>query len=471
MSAIKSTGAYIPFYRIRREEISRAWGSGPAKGEKAVANFDEDSVTMAVEAGRDCLQGLDPRSVDGIYFATTTSPYREKQCAAIIAAALDLKREVFTADFTDSTRSATNALRAALDAVKAGTSQNVLVVAADCRLGAPGSDFEQTFGDGAAAVLVGAEAGVVFEAGYSHADEIIDQWRTDNQNFVKMWEDRFVHTQGYLANVKEAVTAFLKREKLSVQDIAKAALYAPDARRHQEACKMLKLDPRAQVQNPLFDVVGNTGAACALLSLVAAVEEAGAGQRLLLVNYGDGCDLFAFRVEEKPLLNGKRRGVKGHLDSKIHLANYEKYLRMRRLTEVETGRRRPPLVSSAVAINRDRKMIYSLHGSQCTNCGRAFFPPQRVCLYCGARDQYKSIPLSGQKGSLFTFCKDQLAQSADSPVIISVVDLEGNLRFYGQMTDRDPGKIEMDMPVEFTFRKMSEAEGFHNYFWKCRPVR
>jgi len=39
------------------------------------------------------------------------------------------------------------------------------------------------------------------------------------------------------------------------------------------------------------------------------------------------------------------------------------------------------------------------------------------------------------------------------------------------MTDRDPDKVELDMSLEFTFRKMSGAEGYNNYFWKCRPIR
>lgn len=470
MPGIKSTGVYIPYYRLKREEIGRAWGNA-AKGEKAIANFDEDSVTMAVEAGRDCLQGINRQDIDGLYFASTTTPYKEKQCASIIAAVLDLKKEVSTVDFTNTLRAGTNALKAAIDAVKAGAAQNVLVIAADCRLGSPGSESEQTFGDGAAALLISNQSSIKVTSSYTSSSEIIDQWRTDTQPFVKMWEERFVYTQGYLANLKKSVGTFMKQQSLNLQNFNKVVLYAPDARRHQEACKMLKLDPKTQVQKPMFDVIGNIGAAFALFMLVAAIEEAEINNRFLLINYGDGCDLFTFQVKEKQFFNQERKGIRNYLNSKKYLANYEKYIRMRRLMEVDTGRRRPPLVSSAVATYRDRKMIYSLHGSECAKCGRVFFPPQRVCLYCQTKDQYLEISLTERKGKLFAYCKDELAQSIDAPVIISLVNLEGNLRFYGQMTDRDPDQIELDMPVEFTFRKMSEAEGFHNYFWKCRPIR
>ena len=143
MPAVKSVGAYIPYYRLNREEIGRAWGGFPQTGEKAVANFDEDSITLSVEAARDCLKGIDNKKIDGLYFASSTAPFQEKQCASIIAAALDFKKDVFTVDFTNTLRAGTNALRAAIDAVKAGSAQSLLVVAADCRLGTPGSSFEQ----------------------------------------------------------------------------------------------------------------------------------------------------------------------------------------------------------------------------------------------------------------------------------------------------------------------------------------
>ena len=87
-AGIVAYGAYIPIYRLGRAEINKVWGSGPAKGEKAVANCDEDSITMAVEAGLDCLKGIDPGTVDALYFASTTAPYREKRSASIIGTAL-----------------------------------------------------------------------------------------------------------------------------------------------------------------------------------------------------------------------------------------------------------------------------------------------------------------------------------------------------------------------------------------------
>src|SRR5437762_7606894 len=111
MSGITSFGAYIPFYRLAHKEIARAWGGRAGEGERAVANVDEDSITLAVEAVRDLLAGREGKEVDGLMFASTTSPYKEKQASSLIATVVDLRHDVRTADYTNSLRSATTAIR------------------------------------------------------------------------------------------------------------------------------------------------------------------------------------------------------------------------------------------------------------------------------------------------------------------------------------------------------------------------
>ena len=133
MVGITSYGAYIPKWRLSLEAFSRG------KGEKAVAGRDEDSLTMGVAAALDCLNGMDRNSVDAVFFASTTSPFKEKSVSATIATVLDLRRDVLTADFANSLRAGTTALKVAIDMVKSGSARNVLVVAADCRLAAPGT--------------------------------------------------------------------------------------------------------------------------------------------------------------------------------------------------------------------------------------------------------------------------------------------------------------------------------------------
>jgi len=88
MIGIKSYGAYIPIWRLSRAVIAKEWGDAPAAGERSVANYDEDSITMGVAAAIDCLNGMDRNMVDGLFFAATTSPYTEKQASPTVAMAM-----------------------------------------------------------------------------------------------------------------------------------------------------------------------------------------------------------------------------------------------------------------------------------------------------------------------------------------------------------------------------------------------
>ncbi|MBI2919079.1 MAG: 3-hydroxy-3-methylglutaryl CoA synthase [Chloroflexi bacterium] len=470
MAGIVSFGAYIPYYRLGRDLIAAAWGGRSSGGERSVANRDEDSITMAVEAGVDCLRGMDRSQVDGLFFASTTAPYREKQSAALVATALDLRPDVVTSDFANSLRAGTAALRSALDAVKAGSLGTVLVVAADCRLGAPNSPEEQGFGDGAATCLIGAPGAIAVEASCSRMQEITDVWRTESDATVKTWEDRWVIEHGYTEGVSAAVSGLLQATGLGPSAFARAVLYGPDARSHQGLARGLGFDPRAQLQDPLLTTVGNTGAAHALLLLAAALEKAQAGQRLLLASYGDGADAFSLRAEAAIPQNG-RRGVSGYLASRQSLPTYQKYLAFRGL--VATPAAELLVGSSATVMWRDAPSVLRLHGSRCRRCGQEQFPIQRVCYGCQSKDDYEEIRLSDRQGVLFAYSLDNLGGQADeAPLVQSVVDFGHNgARVYTTMTDRDPGQVQAEMPVEMTFRRFREAAGFHNYFWKCRPLR
>ena len=134
MVGITSYGAHVPMHRLTREEIARANGGRGGKGEKAICGVDEDSLTMSVAAGMDCLKGMERSGVDGLYLATTTSPYVEKMVSTTAAAALDLRADIGALDFTNSLRAGTGALLCAANAVKAGAMKSCLVTAADCRV-------------------------------------------------------------------------------------------------------------------------------------------------------------------------------------------------------------------------------------------------------------------------------------------------------------------------------------------------
>ncbi len=471
MVGIVSYGAYIPIYRLSREAIGAMWAKPLGGGEKAVANADEDSLTMGVEAVLDCLNGVDRQQVDGLYFATASPPYVEKQSASIIRAATDLREDIPTMDVAHSLRGASSAMKAAMDAVQAGSAKRVMVAAAECRIPAPNSDFEAIFGDGAAAFLIGgSDLAAIIEGSYHLSSEFIDVWRKPEDTYMQSWEERFIREEGYLKAIPQAVSTLLKKYELTPKDISKAAFYGPDARTHAAIARAMGLDVKTQVQAPLFDSVGNAGTALAPMILVAALEQAKPGDRILYATYGDGADAFLLRVTDQIEKVRDRRGIRRHLESKLVLPSYGKYVEIRELMEWEAGRR-PARRSSLPVIWRERQHLFSLYGQKCRSCGNIQYPRQRICIYCQAKDNFELIRLSDKRGKVFTFSMDERAMEIVLPKVFTVVDLDEGGRFYSVMTDRDTSKIEVGMPVEMTFRIQLEGSGLHNYFWRVRPIR
>jgi 3-hydroxy-3-methylglutaryl CoA synthase len=465
-------GSYLPKYRIDRNLIAASWGRSSLGGERTVANNDEDALTLAVEAARNCLGGKARGEIDGLFLATTSAPYKEKLNSAVMASALDLNRELVTADFGHSLRAGTGALKAAFDSVRCGSARTVLVTAADCRLGYPRSDQEQSFGDGAAALLVGDQNLLAtLEGEYAICNEMHDVWRNPEDTFVRTWESRFILGEGYTNTMSEVVRGLLKKTGLEPKDITKAVFPAPDPRTLQGLIKKLGFDMKTQVQDPLIAAIGYCGTAQALLMLVAALEEAKPGDLLLLANYADGADAFLFKVTEEILRSGCQRKLKSFLDQKLMLSSYARFLSYKGLIETAPGE---PfrLFPSATVTWREANSILRAHGSRCQSCGKTTFPIQRICYHCQSKDEFVEVSISDYQGEVFTFSLDNLAGRSDDPVVIqTIADLgEDKVRFYSMMTDCNPKEVQIGMPVELTFRRIYDGMGIHNYFWKLRPV-
>ena len=467
MIGITSYGAYVPRTRLPLALI----GGRPAKEggpEKAVAWNDEDSVTMAVTAAVHCLEGIDRDSVDGVLFASTTYAFREKQAAALIARALDLRRDVRTADHSGSVRAGTSALRAAFDAVTAGSARCVLVVASDCRMAAPGSALEANLGDGAAAFLVSdGDAIATLEGSHAVADEIVDVWRAEGDPFVHSWEDRFVVQEGYTPRTVEAVAGLLEATGTSIDDYAKVALYAPDKRSHGGVARQLRV-PGEALLDPLFGRLGNTGTAFAPILLASALENVRPGERVLLASYGDGAEALAFRVTDQIEKLDPRRGVSWHLARRRPADSYDKYLKARSLQAAEWKPGGDPGLSATVHF-RERDDDLSLRGQKCRQCDAIQFPAQRVCESCFAKDDFEKVRLSDRVGHVVTYTFDFFFPTPDPPTVVTVTEVEG-ARIHLQLVNCPPEETTIGLPVEFVFRRIHQGGGRPNYYWKGTPV-
>jgi len=465
-AGILSYGAYVPPTRLPLAALAGrpAKEGGP---EKAVAWNDEDAVTMAVAAAVSCLRGFDRSAVDGVMFACTTHPFAEKQGAALVTRALDLPPRVRTADFAGSLRAGTGALRAAADAVAAGSARRVLVVASDCRTAAPGTALEANLGDGAVAFLVGdADPIATLDAGFTWSEEIVDVWRTADDRFVHSWEDRFVVQEGYLPGIAAAVRGLLEQTGTAPGDWSRMALYAPDKRSHAGAVRALRLEA-GRVQDPLFGRLGNAGCAFAPLQLAHALESAGPGERILVAAYGDGAEALAFTTTEHLEKLEPRRGVTWHLERRRPVPRYDRYLKARSLQVPEYEPPRGPGLSATVHF-RERDEDVGLVGQRCNGCGAVQFPQQRVCETCFRKDDFERHRLSDRVGRVLTYTFDHFFPTPNPPTVVTICEIDG-ARVHLQMVDCPAEDVRLDMPVELVFRRIHQAGGRPNYYWKATP--
>ncbi len=481
MIGITSYGAYIPRYRMNRKIIFEQMGwfnsatAGVAKGEKAVANFDEDSITMAVSAAVDCLSGVKRDHVDGLYIASVSLPYAQRQNAVIVSEALDFRDDVRTADFSGSLKAGTTALLAALDAADSGKFRNFLVAASESRVGKPGSNQEHTFGDGAAALLIGSEGVIAeYKGSYSVSHDFIDYRRLTEERFQHSWEERWIREMGYGRIIPEAVAGLAKKYDLKMEDFARIVVGCPVAALVAGLGKTIGAKPE-QLEDNLSAGVGDTGTALPLMMLVAALEKSKPGDNILILSYGSGSDALWFQVTPEIEKVRNRRGVKGHLALKRDFQSYSKYLVFRNLLPVEVGiRGEDPAPTSMTVLFREGKAISALVGSRCHSCGTPQYPGQRVCVNpdCGAVDNMEPYGFSDKIGTMASYTGDNLAFSLDPPAIYGLVDFEAGGRVYLDLTDCTMEEMKVGMPVAMTFRKKYTdlRRGIHVYYWKAMPV-
>ena len=101
---IKSYAAYVPRLRMDRASIAaaHAWAMpslrGLGKGERSFCSWDEDSITMSVEAVRGLLRGTSNANVRAVSFASTTPVFSDLQNASLVATASGLAGDLSTLD-------------------------------------------------------------------------------------------------------------------------------------------------------------------------------------------------------------------------------------------------------------------------------------------------------------------------------------------------------------------------------------
>jgi 3-hydroxy-3-methylglutaryl CoA synthase len=485
-AGISSFGAYLPRLRLQRKAIAaaNAWFNPSVaalgKGERTMANWDEDAVTMAVEAARDALpRTRDPLSsrghVGALYFASTTMPFADRQNAGIVSAALSLSENIHTADVTGSQRAGVSALIAAFEKVASGATPSALVAAADRRATRAGAPQEFQFGDGGAAFVVSTkDVAVRYLGSNSTSVDFIDHFRGEGEDFDYGWEERWIRDEGYTRIVPQTVKGLLEKTGVKATEVDHFILPCLFAKLDQQLAQKCGIDA-SKVRDNLAGTVGECGTAHALVMLAHALEEAKPGQKILVAAFGQGCDSLLLEVGDGIEKARPARGVKGSLARRKEETNYMKWLAFNGLVEMEKGMRAEKDNKTALTVTyRKRDMLFGLVGGKCEKCGTAQFPRTRICVNpnCKAVDEQKPFSFAELDGKVLSWSADFLTYSQDPPQHYGMVTFEEGGRFLADFTDVDVGTVDTGSKMRMVFRvkDFDDRRGFRRYFWKAAPV-
>jgi len=451
-------GGYVPYRRLDLSAVADIAGGGGRKGTRSVASFDEDATTMAVEAARVARRRTPEAPVESVWFATVSPPYLDKTNATAVQAALRLTEECGAYDLVGSVRGAMGALRAA-----ASQSGPALAVAADLRTGLAGGPDESYFGDGAAALILGdGDNDVLAELGpwVSLSGEFVDRWRVPGEQRSRVWEERFGEMR-YGELGAEALARLWKAAGIGPGDVDHLIVTGTHGRACRAVAQRSKV-PADRVVDDLASVVGNTGAAHPFLVLTNLLERAEPGRTIVLLVLADGAEALILRTTEALTSAGPTGATVEAQVAGGGPVSYGRYLSWRGILPVEPPRRPEPARTSSSAAGRSVAWKFGFEGSRSSD-GSLHLPP--------LPDEGELEPMAESRGTVTTFTIDKLSYTPSPPMVFAVVDFDGGGRLPVELTDVDAADVKVGDRVEMTFRRLSSADGIHNYFWKARPCR
>lgn len=473
---ILSCGVYLPRRRLDRSAIYNAnrWFApglkSLARGHRAIANWDEDAVTMAVEAARTCLDGRDRAAVEGLTLASVTHPFADRANAGIVNEALNLPDAIVALDAGGSMRAATSALRDALEG-----SRTRLCIGSDLRKARPASEAELVQGDGAAAILVGRGAPIArLVASHSVTVDFVDHFRASGESFDYQWESRWVREEGHLVILADAVQAFLAEAKVAAGDIDHVVLPVASGGTVKAIARKLGLKD-GTVVDTLSAEVGDTGTGHPLLLLAIALERASPGERILVTGFGQGADVLLFEATEAIADHRPHHPIAACVEDGVADDNYMRFLFHRGLIDLERGiRAELDQKQPGTTLYRKRTAVLGLVGSRCSVTGTVQFPPSAISVDPNGRKQgtQEDYPLADRPARIVSYTADALGYSPDPPTYYGTLDFDGGGRLVTEFAEVGPDEVEVGRAMRMVFRIKAEDEQRHftKYFWKAVPL-
>lgn len=473
---ITALGAYIPRLRIERAAIAAAhrWMNPSLKsggrGERAFCSWDEDSITMAVEAVRDAVPMRARSSIAKLTLASTTFPYADLSPGVIVASALALPHELLVANAGGSQRAGTTAL---LDAFQG--SAPAIVVASERPDPKPASVAELSSGAGAAAFVFGSEdVAVELLGAASSAHHFVDRFRAAGQAGDYAWEERWVRDQGYNELVPPTVKAALADAGLSADNLDFLVMPSPLRGVSEGIGKQIGFE--GENAGTFEGAVGYCGCAQPLLQLAEVLEKATSGQTVLVVGFGQGVDAMVLRATDRIADISPGRGLSKAVADGLSTSDYLRMLSFYDRIGLDWGMRGEKEGKAALTEHaRSADQVDSFTGGKCTVCGTVQFPVLAYCVNPECRAPSKDLEpysLADEIGQIFTITSDWLSYHPAPPLAVGFVQFASGARLLMEVVDARPAQITEGTSLRMVFRikERDRTRGYNRYFWKATPV-
>jgi len=335
-------GGYLPYWRIKVEEVAQNWRQDGEKiskslgvEQKAIAAEDEDCVTMAAEAARIALKraGISPKKIGAVFVGSESHPYAVKPTGTILADILGVGNDYFCVDLQFACKAATTGLQIVAAMIESGMIDYGLVAGSDKAQSEPGDALEYTAGAGAGAFILGKkkESAAAFISTYSFSSDTPDFWRRQGSQFPSH-AGRFTGKPGYFYHLETCIKNFLKRIKKGSQDFDYVIFHMPNAKFPLKTAKSFGFSDSQLKPGFLVSQIGNPYSASSLLGLASVLDQAKANQDILLVSYGSGAGSDAFWFRTRKTLKQMQKNAKTlktfldnfkEIDYCQYLKNYE----------------------------------------------------------------------------------------------------------------------------------------------------
>ncbi len=323
MAGIVGYGAWIPYTRIKVDEIHRVWRNFALArlkdvlklDEKAVLQPNEDTITLAVGAAQRAFEhaATDRSRIGAAFLCTCTNPYDSLPSVTVISEALGLPYGIISGDIQFAGKSGTTAMQACLGLVRSSMAEMALAIGADTisRHTCPGRMAEYAASAGAVALVLGKDEVIADIRGTaSYASDLSDSFRIEGERYIQDIGDGGklypAFEVGMVEHVRKAAEALSAQVGLAAGDYDYAVFQQPYGIIPYALGERLGFSEKQIAPGALATEIGDCGAASALLGLANVLDNAKARQKILLISYGFGAGADAVSIETTPLIERKR---------------------------------------------------------------------------------------------------------------------------------------------------------------------